>query len=132
MFFMCLHAPVESQYFAEVHVVGIPTRHAVMISAQRPRPEPGSVSEARQALLRFTAPITMGGDEPIAPPPLEEVVNALKVLAYHPAGGGATESHRAHLYSAALAFLQILRDDGRTLRCAKFANLRDEIKSTRF
>lgn len=82
------------------------------------RPEPGSVSQARQALLRFTAPITMGGDEPIAPPPLEEVVNALKVLAYHPAGGGATESHRAHLYSAALAFLQILRDDGRTLRCA--------------
>lgn len=90
-------------------------QHAVMICR---RPEPGSVSQARQALLRFTAPITMGGDEPIAPPPLEEVVNALKVLAYHPAGGGATESHRAHLYSAALAFIQILRDDGRTLRCA--------------
>ena len=92
------------------------------------RPEPGSVSQARQALLRFTAPITMGGDEPIAPPPLEEVVNALKVLAYHPAGGGATESHRAHLYSAALAFLQILRDDGRTLRCACVGsgNLQDE------
>ena len=90
-------------------------QHAVMICR---RPEPGSVSQARQALLRFTAPITMGGDEPIDPPPLEEVVNALKVLAYHPAGGGATESHRAHLYSAALAFIQIIRDDGRTLRCA--------------
>ena len=89
-------------------------QHAVMI-CRRPELEPGSVSQARQALLRFTAPITMGGDDP---PPLEEVVNALKVLAYHPAGGGATESHRAHLYSAALAFIQIIRDDGRTLRCA--------------
>ena len=68
----------------------------------------------------------MGGDDPISPPPLEEVVNALKVLASHPAGGGATESHRAHLYSAALAFLQILRDDGRTLRCACVGNLRDD------
>ena len=102
---------LRSQYFA--------VRCTMMSLWQACRtPEPGSVSQARQALLRFTAPITMGGDEPIAPPPLEEVVNALKVLAYHPAGGGATESHRAHLYSAALAFLQILRDDGRTLRCA--------------
>ena len=115
---MCLHAPVAILRSAVHHDDSQACR----------RPEPGSVSQARQALLRFTAPITMGGDEPIAPPPLEEVVNALKVLAYHPAGGGATESHRAHLYSAALAFLQILRDDGRTLRCACVGsgNLQDE------
>ena len=61
----------------------------------------------------------MGGDDPVAPPPLGEVVATLKELAYHITGAGATESHRARLYAAALAFLQILHGDGQTLRCVE-------------
>jgi hypothetical protein len=61
----------------------------------------------------------MGGDDPIVPPPLEDIVNALKELAYHATGGGATESHRARLFAAALAFLQILHGDGQTIRYVK-------------
>ena len=62
----------------------------------------------------------MGGDDPGAPPPLGEVIDTLKELAYHAAGAGAPESHRARLYAAALAFLQILHGDGQTLRCVDF------------
>lgn len=58
----------------------------------------------------------MGGDDPVAPPPLGEVIDAFKELAYHITGAGAPESHRARLYAAGLAFLQILHGDGQTLR----------------
>lgn len=62
----------------------------------------------------------MGGDDPIAPPPLGEVVDTLKELAYHAAGAAAPESHRARLYAAGLGFLHILHGDGQTLRCVDY------------
>ena len=63
----------------------------------------------------------MGGDDPIAPPPLGDIVDTLKKLAYHAAGAAAPESHRARLFAACLAFLQILHGDGQTLRCVDFS-----------
>ena len=80
-------------------------------------------SKRSYACVELKPPKTkpMGGDDPVAPPRLGEVIDTLKELAYHAAGAGAPESHRARLYTAALAFLQILHGDGQTLRCVDVA-----------